>query len=262
VALTVMGSSALAVDPQPPIAATASEPGRRGSRESQRREKAAAVRVQAERARIRSRLRLHQITAGGLVVAAAVIGAALGAGATQAVAAVPAGVTTAGGVIVGEANARHHLVVFEDPQCPVCGEFEKTSGAVVQHAVAAGTVSVEYRMRSFLGPESVRAVAALGAATDEGKFEALRETLFAHQPPERTGGYTIDQLIDLGAQAGLTDTAYVDKVKAQTYAPWAKRVDDQASRDGNVGTPELRLDGKTLDNAKAFNPTTLAALLS
>ncbi|MCW2669882.1 MAG: DoxX family rane protein, partial [Frankiales bacterium] len=67
-----------------------------------------------------------------------------------------------------------------------------------------------------------------------------------------------------GPQIGLTGTAlssYDQQVRAQTYAPWARSVDDQASKDGNVGTPELRLDGHTLDNTIAFDPAALAKAL-
>ena len=39
------------------------------------------------------------------------------------------------------------------------------------------------------------------------------------------------------------------------------QIDAQASKDGNVGTPELRLDGSTVDPAVAFDPAALAALL-
>ncbi|MGB8652254.1 MAG: thioredoxin domain-containing protein, partial [Mycobacteriales bacterium] len=205
---------------------------------------------------------LHQGAAGSLVAVAALLGvAAPGSATAPGPASTPVGVTAAGGVLVGSASAPHRLVAFEDPQCPVCGIFEKTSGVVVARAVAQGKVSVEYRMRSFLGPESVRAVAALGAAAQAGRFEQLREQLFAHQPQEHTGGYTVTDLLALGASAGLTDRAFTHAVTAQTFAAWARSVDDRASRDGNVGTPELRLDDRVLDRSVVFDPTALAAVL-
>jgi protein-disulfide isomerase len=175
--------------------------------------------------------------------------------------AIPAGVTAAGGIVVGRADAPHTVIAYEDPQCPICGEFEKTSGAVLAQAVAAGQVKVEYRMRSFLGPESVRAVAALGAAQDAGKFEELRAALFAHQPQEGTGGFTVADLRSLGASVGLTEAQFVQAVREQTYTAWARQIDDVASRDGNTGTPELLLDGKALDSKVVFDPEALAAAL-
>src|ERR1700684_1410226 len=86
----------------------------------------------------------------------------------------PPGHTPDGGVLVGSSGARRRLVVFEDPQCPYCREFEEESGDLLRREVAAGAFAVEYRIRSFLGVESVRAANALGAAAEAGKFDELR----------------------------------------------------------------------------------------
>src|SRR5579864_2145174 len=111
---------------------------------------------------------------------------------TSAAAATPGGHTPDGGVLVGSNNARRRLVIFEDPQCPYCRQFEEQSGDLLRREIAAGAVSVEYRMRCFLGPESIRADNALALAAEAGRFDQLRAVLFAAQPPEGTGGYTSD----------------------------------------------------------------------
>src|SRR6202012_3955943 len=102
--------------------------------------------------------------------------------------AVPSGHTAEGGVVVGSSNARRHLVVFEDPQCPYCRLFEAASGDLLRREIASGAVAVEYRMRSFLGVESIRADNALALAAEVGRFDQLRSELFAAQPAEGTGG--------------------------------------------------------------------------
>jgi protein-disulfide isomerase len=174
----------------------------------------------------------------------------------------PAGATPSGGIIVGDASAQVHLVIYEDPQCPICREFEQINGATLQNAVTQGKVSVEYRMRSFLGVESVRADNALAAAQEEGRFEALRETLFAHQPVERTGGYTTDDLLALGRSVGLTDGRYVDAVRSMSYRAWVLNVDDRASRDGNVGTPQIiKVGSGALTPQQTFDAAQFRAVL-
>jgi len=213
------------------------------------RARAATARAEATAARLaRRHLLVSAGAAAGLLLAA---GAGLAAGREPRLDSTiaPPGVTAAGGVVVGRPDAPVRLVAYEDPQCPHCADFEAQDGPAVAAAIQAGRVSVEYRMRSFLGPESVRAVAALGAAQAAGGFEALRPLLFAHQPGERTGGFTVDDLVRLGALAGITDARYAAAVRAGAYTAWAHRVDDRASRDGNVGTPELRRDGRPLDVA-------------
>jgi len=65
---------------------------------------------------------------------------------------VPPGHTPEGGVIVGSEDARRRLVVFEDPQCPYCREFEERSGDLLRREVAAGATAVSDPI--FLGEES------------------------------------------------------------------------------------------------------------
>ena len=124
----------------------------------------------------------------------------------------PPGHTREGGVLVGSQGARRRMVVFEDPQCPYCREFEDVSGDLLRREVAAGAVAVEYRIRSFLGNESVRAANALAAAAEAGRFDELRREMFANQPPEHSGGFTTQDLLDLGRRAGLTSAEYVAAV--------------------------------------------------
>src|SRR5664280_1939777 len=123
----------------------------------------------------------------------------------------PARHTLDGGVLVGSDGARRRLVVFEDAQCPYSRQFEEVSGDLLRREVAAGAVAVEYRMRCFLGPESVRAVNALALAAETGRFDELRRELFAAQPPEHTGGFTTEDLLDFGRRAGLAIPARLPK---------------------------------------------------
>lgn len=214
------------------------------------REKAAAERVRRANARATRRRRATAAAAALALVGIAATGALVGRTTVPAApVAVPAGTTAAGGVMVGNPSAAVQLVIYEDPQCPVCGRFEAELGPMLREAVTAGRVSVEYRLRSFLGPESVRAVAALGAAQAVGAFEPLREQVFAHQPPERTGGFTTTDLQKLGRAAGITDPAFAAAVDAGTYLGWARAIDDRASQDGNVGTPQVLRDGRPVDPA-------------
>ena len=226
-AVALIPRSRLALDPQLP----APVPDAGEGKDAERRHRVAVNRREAEVADTSRRLRLNAAVAGAVVVVMALIGLGVGSSSTTAgTLVIPAGATASGGIIVGSPTAAHHIVAYEDPQCPICKEFEKTSGPVLTKAVAAGKVDVEYRMMSFLGPESVRAVAALGAAAQQGKFEQLRATMFAHQPVERTGGYTIATLLDLGRGVGLTDAAYTTAVQQQTYAPWARSVEQTAEK--------------------------------
>ena len=232
------------------------------SRAAQQRAARIAAQQAAEAKRRRRRIVLLSVV--GLLAAAAAVGIVVGMGSSSTAsgdAARPAGVTAAGGIVVGSSSAPVKAVMYEDLQCPVCARFERTNGALLAKAIAAGKVSVEYRIRSFLGPESVRAANALGAAQDEGRFEALREALYRDQPQEGTGGYSVDTLVTTGRDVGLTSSSYADAVRSGRYDAWVRATDDRASRDGNVTTPELRIGGRALDQHQLFDAAALSAAL-
>ncbi len=175
--------------------------------------------------------------------------------------AVPSGHTQEGGVLVGADNARRRLVLFEDPQCPYCRRFEQVSGDLLRREVAAGAVAVEYRMRCFLGVESVRADNALALAAEDGKFDQLRRELFANQPPEQTGGFTATDLVDLGRRAGLTSPDFESGVRQGRYEEWVAVVDRAFEEQDPEGTPAGVLDGRPVERKVLYDPETLGALI-
>jgi hypothetical protein len=99
------------------------------------------------------------------------------------------------------------------------------SGDLLRREVAAGAVAIEYRMRCFLGVESVRADNALALAAEVGRFDQLRRELFAAQPPEGSGGFTAPDLVTLGRRAGLTSPEYEDGVREGRYETWVRSID-------------------------------------
>jgi protein-disulfide isomerase len=165
----------------------------------------------------------------------------------------PSGHTPEGGVLLGSANATQSMVLFEDPQCPYCRQFEELNGPLVTAALEAGDLSVEYRMRCFLGPESVRADNALALAAEAGSFEELRQALFASQPAEGTGGFTTKDLVRLGARVGLTSSKFVSGVETARYEKWVLNREAAYQAQDPQGTPAAWLDGRPLDSNVLFD---------
>jgi protein-disulfide isomerase len=174
---------------------------------------------------------------------------------------VPSGHTPEGGVLVGSQGARRRLVVFEDPQCPYCREFENVSGDLLRREVAAGAVAVEYRIRCFLGDESVRAANALAAAAEAGKFDELRREVFANQPPEHGGGFTTEDLVELGGRAGLTGPEFVTAVSQGRYDNWVRETETVFEGQDPDGTPSAVLDGQPVDSETLYDAEALGALI-
>jgi hypothetical protein len=50
--------------------------------------------------------------------------------------------------------------------------------------------------------------------------------MFANQPPEHTGGFTTEDLLDLGRRVGLTSPDFVAGVQEGRYDGWVRDIDE------------------------------------
>jgi len=215
------------------------------------RESAAAARA-AEQAR-RQRERRVRLTAIIVVAVLVVVGGVVAWATSQpdAQAATPAGVNAPGGPIVlgatGADAAQVPVVdVWEDFQCPYCQQFEQANGQLLVDYAQREQLTVRYHLASFLGPESQRAANAAGCAADEGQFPAYHAALYENQPPEGTGGYTVDQLLEIGQSVGLTSEEFAQCVQEDRYGEWVRAMQHEFDAAGLRGTPSILLDGTLL----------------
>lgn len=230
------------------------------SKREQARGRAAALRAEAE-ARAKAERRREQFIRFGIsaVVLVAVVAIALvlvnrSDDGPEGTGAIPSGTVDGGtGVAVGEESAPVTVDYWFDFQCPFCGEFEANNGPVLEELVADGTARVVYHPAAFLGEESDRAANAFGCAIDAGRPVEYLTELFANQPPERTGGYTTDDLLAAGSAVGLDDATFQSCVRDGTYADWGRHVLDAFSAEGLESTPSVLLNGQALDNPAALS---------
>jgi hypothetical protein len=124
-----------------------------------------------------------------------------------------------------------------------------------------GDLAAEYRMRCFLGPESVRADNALALAAEVGRFDELRRVLFAEQPPEGTGGFTVEDLLAFGAKVGLTDRTFVSGVREARYEQWVLDRETVYQAEDPQGTPAAWLNGRSVDPRVLFDPSAFESRL-
>jgi len=173
----------------------------------------------------------------------------------------PAGHTRDGGVLVGTPDAPTGLVLFEDPQCSYCRQFEEVNGALVTTAIKSGSLAAEYRMRCFLGPESVRADNALALAAEGGRFDELRHELFRYQPEEVVDGEPTGTLLELGAYIGLTDNSFISGVREARYKLWVLDREARFGSEDPQGTPAAWLNGRPVDSDVLFSPPAFERLV-
>jgi protein-disulfide isomerase len=167
-------------------------------------------------------------------------------------------------IVIGNASNKHVLKVYEDMRCPVCAQFEQTSGASVQKLAANGTYQISYTMGTFLdgnlkGTGSKNALAALGAALNVSKdaFVEYHTLLYSakYHPVETTDTFSSNKkLIELAQKTKLLkdNKTFQNAVNKGTYDKWALTMSKQFDSDGITATPTVKLDGKAIANVQSM----------
>ncbi|MEU4338195.1 thioredoxin domain-containing protein [Micromonospora lupini] len=153
------------------------------------------------------------------------------------------GIVTGGGPVTVD--------VYEDFLCPVCNQFEQSSGATLEQLVSENKAKVVYHPVAYLNrfsttEYSTRSSAASGCAAAGGKFREYAKALFAKQPPEGSAGLGDDELIDIGVGVGLDRGSFGGCVSKGTYKAWTEHVTEEASRSDVTGTPTVLINGQPL----------------
>ncbi|MFI5671521.1 DsbA family protein [Streptomyces sp. NPDC051704] len=149
-------------------------------------------------------------------------------------------------IVVGDPAAPRTAQVLVDPRCGYCAKFEGTGGVALLELAAEGKVKVEYLLASFLdrggAGGSVRAVNALRASVDAGKFAEYQAAVFASRPKAKlTDGHL---LAIAAAVPGLRGEAFDRAVAEQTYKGWAGEAEKAFEATGAQGTPMVLVDGR------------------
>ncbi|MEU2714185.1 thioredoxin domain-containing protein [Streptomyces sp. NPDC007205] len=148
-------------------------------------------------------------------------------------------------IMVGDPAAPVAVHLYEDPRCPVCKEFETTGGAPrLRAATVRREAKTQYTLASFLdarltGSGSEKAVNALRAALDKGKFAEYHDVLYAHQPAESVDGFTDAYLLKLaGRVPGLRGPDFDSAVKTMKYRSFVTRSEKAYEEAGGAQGPK------------------------
>jgi protein-disulfide isomerase len=159
------------------------------------------------------------------------------------------------GVTIGDADAPHTLVIYEDFLCPGCGQLEEQSNEQLQELADEGNVYVDYRpfnLLSRLGDYSARSASAFGVVLEESGPEVAKEfhdLLFADQPEEGDEPYPdADWLVEKAVEAGATEAEVRPGIE-EGATDFAEEATQEAEDAGVSGTPTVILDGEIFNGS-------------
>jgi protein-disulfide isomerase len=142
------------------------------------------------------------------------------------------------GDTLGKASAPVTLIVYEDPQCPFCRNWNvDTLPTVIDQFVRTGRIKLVYRGVVIIGPDSVRGLRAIYAASKQNKLWDVADALYARQGAENSGWITNGVILAAARDAGANGPAIVAGMGASTVDAALNAAQKQATADQLRGTP-------------------------
>jgi protein-disulfide isomerase len=145
--------------------------------------------------------------------------------------------------IVYNKSASPKIDIWEDFQCPFCGQFEKSMGSYLEKLIRNNEAQVGYHMVSFLGPESIRAANAAYCAVPEGRFLEFHKSLYDIQGAENSGLFSNENLIQVGQKLGITSAEFESCVNGGSNNEFVTKVADSMSKYKVDSTPTVFING-------------------
>ena len=196
----------------------------------------------------------------GVVVAMALV---IGAGflvnslrdSSRDISAAPAG-STDHGIAIGDPDAPHQVVIYEDFLCPYCGQLEQASSEGLSRLADEGKVYVDYRPFDLLQTDySLDAANAFAVVLDAAGPEVAKtfhDRLFADQPSEGGPYPDADWLVDRAVEAGATEAEVRPGIEDGAQEQWVEDATAAAADAGVTGTPTVLLDGEFFQDGRTM----------
>lgn len=140
--------------------------------------------------------------------------------------------------------------LFEDFQCPVCGQLEAAVGKTFESLAQSGKITLNYHVLNFLDEKfgvkySVPVANGAFCAADQGKFQAFHDAAYAGQTEEAKSipTETLDNFATMASLTGEALRTWQTCVKAEKYSYYVGKVTDAAVQAKVSGTPTVKING-------------------
>jgi protein-disulfide isomerase len=146
------------------------------------------------------------------------------------------------GDTLGRAGAPVTLIVFEDPQCPYCKQWNLgTLPTVVDRYVRTGRIKIVYRGIVVIGENSVAGLRAVYAAGVQDKLWNMAEALYERQADENSGWITIPVIREAAKAIGAKPAKLIADADAKAVTADLQQAADEEQRYGIQGTPTFAI---------------------
>jgi protein-disulfide isomerase len=145
---------------------------------------------------------------------------------------------------LGDPDAPVELIEFGDLQCPVCATYSKEIlPEIMETQVRQGTIRIDFRNLTIIGPESVGAGAAALAAGEQGRGWSFVDLFYRNQGDENSGYADDDAFLRaLAKAAGVKNLTKWDAERAEMTEK-VEETTKEAANLGFDGTPSFAIKG-------------------
>jgi protein-disulfide isomerase len=162
--------------------------------------------------------------------------------ATATVSSLFAGIPQHGNTL-GKPSAPVSLIIYEDPQCPFCRNWNvETLPTVLDQFVRTGKIKLVYRGVVIIGPDSVRGLRAVYAAEKQNKLWNLADALYEHQGVENSGWITNRVILAAATEVGANGQAILTGMGSAAVDADLVLAQTQAKADKLQGTPTFIIE--------------------
>jgi protein-disulfide isomerase len=148
------------------------------------------------------------------------------------------------GTRLGREDAPVTIRLYEDFQCPACGQFAReTLPEVVERHVKSGDAKLVSETMVFIGEDSVPAARAAFAAGEQDRYWQYAALLFENQGAENSGYVTDEFLTGLAKQTEGLDVGRWQQAREKSYEEELRAVQQRAGEEGVNSTPSLVISG-------------------
>jgi len=220
-------------------------------RESNRAEKAAAIRAAQAR---KERNRRIALILGIIVVLGAVVAAGAWYSSDKTTSIDNSSVEVQAGdgsILVGTNTAPVKVLIYEDFLCPFCRELEESTRDFLRENAAKGKVQVEYRPINLLtqttySARAMNAWAQVLANASPADALKLHDLLYENQPYEQNADQTTDSDIAALVQKSVGDNSKVMAALKTTDNAFFASASQVMADKGIDSTPTVFIDGHEL----------------
>ena len=161
-----------------------------------------------------------------------------------------------------ENTKKVEIVIYTDFQCSSCARLHsEVEGELLRLYVNTGKASLDVRLLSALGPDSLRAAEAALCAAEQGRFWDYRDVIFTAWRQTDSAAYSEEELLSAAEELSLNEEAFSACLQSGAKQAEVEENMRQAEAAGVTGIPAVFINGSKVEVDALFSLETYIEII-